>query len=208
MRRKQKNNKIYPHTRQSSDKLIHLTKEKRSQQGNPLQNFSGLVLGKRLIQLSYYLIYQPSEKFWQNISYIKNCLSWYWIRNWKISVVINFSVVRTHLVHFSVQVTTWWWYKYSRGLICAEGLCIGFIDIVASIRCIPLISLLFRQQLSLLPVLLSNHPAKLSFGGVSALGIIDYRHCHQLFLLWRLKVLFQNRLRKFSSFSVIPSAVS
>ena len=44
--------------------------------------------------------------------------------------VINFSVVRSHLLHSSVQVTTWWWAKSSRSLICAEGICIGFSDIV------------------------------------------------------------------------------
>ena len=47
--------------------------------------------------------------------------------------VIDLSVVRFHLVHFSVQVTTWWWSKPSCGLIGAEGICIGFIDIVPSI---------------------------------------------------------------------------
>ena len=38
-------------------------------------------------------------------------------------------MVRFHLVHFSVQVTTWWFSKSSCGLICTKGLCIGFDDI-------------------------------------------------------------------------------
>ena len=51
-------------------------------------------------------------------------------------------------------------------------------------------------HVSSLPVLLSDPPFKLNFGGVSALGIIDYWHCHQLFIHWTLKVLiwFNDRL--------------
>ena len=43
--------------------------------------------------------------------------------------VINFLVVRFHLVHFSVQVTNWWWYKSQHSLIGTEGICIDLIDI-------------------------------------------------------------------------------
>ena len=46
---------------------------------------------------------------------------------------ICFSVVRFRLLHFSVQVPTWWWSKYSRGLIGTKGICIGFSDIVAPV---------------------------------------------------------------------------
>ena len=103
--------------------------------------------------------------------------------------MITFSVVRIHLVHFSVQVTTWWWSESSCGLIGTERLCIGFIDIFASIGHIRLIHLLFIQQSILPPELLSYPPVKLSFGGVLSLGIMDYWHCYQLFLHWRMKIL-------------------
>ena len=95
--------------------------------------------------------------------------------------MIDLSVVRIHLVRFSVQVKTWWWSKSSRGLIGTEGVCIGFIEIVALVGSIRLIHLLFRQHLSSLPILLSNPPVKLSFCGVSSLGIIYYRHSFQFF---------------------------
>ena len=103
-------------------------------------------------------------------------------QEYQILVVINFSEVRIHLVHFSVQVTTCWWSESSRGLIGADGVCIGFVDIVALVGGIQLIYLMFRQHLSLLPIFLSAPPVKLSFGGVSALGIIDDRNCYQLFI--------------------------
>ena len=41
---------------------------------------------------------------------------------------IWFSMVQFHLVHFSVQVLTLWWYKSSFGLIGTKGICIDFID--------------------------------------------------------------------------------
>ena len=44
--------------------------------------------------------------------------------------VINFPVVKLHVVHSSVQVPTWWWHESPRGLIFTEGLCIGFRYIV------------------------------------------------------------------------------
>ena len=103
--------------------------------------------------------------------------------------MINFSVVRIHLVYFSVQVTTWWWSESSRGLICADGICIRFIDIVALVGNIRFIHLLFRHHLSALSVIPSNPPVRLSFGKVSVLVIIDYRNFYQLFLHWRLKIL-------------------
>ena len=84
--------------------------------------------------------------------------------------MINFSVFQIHLVHFSVQVTTWWWSESSRGLIGAEGLCIGFIEIVVLVGHIGLFHLFFRKHLILLPVFLSDTPVKLSFGGASSFG--------------------------------------
>ena len=98
-------------------------------------------------------------------------------------------MVRIHLVHFSVQVTTWWWYESSHDLIGAEGICMGLIEIIALVGRWKLIHLLFRHHLSVLPVVLSNPPVKLIFGGVSALGIIYYSHYHQFFIHWRLKIL-------------------
>ena len=47
--------------------------------------------------------------------------------------VIYFLAVKFHLVQYSVQVPTWWQAKSSSGLIGAEGLCIGFGDIVRPI---------------------------------------------------------------------------
>ena len=81
--------------------------------------------------MSHYLIYQPSEKFWQNISLYQELSRLVLDRELKKLVVIIFSVVQIHLVHFSVQVATWRWSGYSYGLIVTEGLCIGFSDIVA-----------------------------------------------------------------------------
>ena len=43
---------------------------------------------------------------------------------------ISFSVVRLHLVHFSVKVPTSLWSKSSCGLICTEVFCIGFSNII------------------------------------------------------------------------------
>ena len=40
---------------------------------------------------------------------------------------ITISVVQFHLVHFRVQVLTWWWSKSHSGLIGAKGLCIEFV---------------------------------------------------------------------------------
>ena len=37
-------------------------------------------------------------------------------------------MVQFHLVHFCVQVPTWWWSKSPSGLIDDTGLCIDFID--------------------------------------------------------------------------------
>ena len=49
-----------------------------------------------------------------------------WSRYSKLGEIIV-SVVRFHLLHFSVQVTTWWWSKSPSGLIGAKGICIKFI---------------------------------------------------------------------------------
>ena len=77
--------------------------------------------------------------------------------------MINLSDFRIHLVHFIVQVTTWWWSESSCDLIGPEGIYIGFIEIVALVGCIRLIHLLFRQQSSSLSTLLSDPPLKLIF---------------------------------------------
>ena len=49
--------------------------------------------------------------------------------------VINFSVFRFHLVHYNVKIPTWWWSESSRSLIGAEGICIGFGDMVMPLGC-------------------------------------------------------------------------
>ena len=142
-------------------------------------------------------LYPKRTKFWQLISlslYIQREQifgSWqiFTFQEYQSSVVNNFSVVRIHLVHFFVQVTTWWWSESSSGLIGTKGLCIGLTDIFVLVGSIWLINLLFRQHLSSLLILLSNPSFKLSFGRVSALGITYYRHCYQLFLHWRLNIL-------------------
>ena len=66
---------------------------------------------------------------------------------------------------------------------------IGFIDIVVLVGHQQLIHLLFRRHLSPLLVIISDPLLWLNSGGVSVLEIVDYRHCHQLFLYWRLKIL-------------------
>ena len=54
------------------------------------------------------------------------------VTKYRISKIgeIIFSVVRFHLVHFSVQVPTRFLSESSRGLIGTKELCIGFSDIV------------------------------------------------------------------------------
>ena len=47
--------------------------------------------------------------------------------------VIYLSVVLLHLVHSSVNGTTWLWAETSHDLIVEEGLCIGFRDIVIAL---------------------------------------------------------------------------
>ena len=77
--------------------------------------------------------------------------------------MIKFSVFRIHLVHFSVQVTTWLWSESSRGLIGAEQICISFVDIVALVGHIRLIHLLFIQHLSSLLILLYRSSDQIKF---------------------------------------------
>ena len=102
---------------------------------------------------------------------------------------ISFSMVRFHLVHFSVQVSTWWWSKSSRGLVGADGLCIGFIEILflwvinSEVLCC-LENTWFFSWLNLAIFYLDE-----LLGRISVLGIIDYWHCYQLFLHLRLKSL-------------------
>ena len=56
--------------------------KKISHWGNLLNQFvSGILFVKKLIQLSYHLIYHPSVKSWKTSVYIKNCLGWSWIGN-------------------------------------------------------------------------------------------------------------------------------
>ena len=47
------------------------------------------------------------------------------------------------------------------------------------------------QHLSLLPTILSDLQVGLCSNRRPVLGIIDYQHCYQLFLHWRLKLLIQ-----------------
>ena len=75
--------------------------------------------------------------------------------------VISFLVVWFHFLRFSVQVTAWWWFKPSRGLIGANGLCIGFIDIVALVGKKQWTSFLSWQHLSLITFILSNLQVRL-----------------------------------------------
>ena len=44
-------------------------------------------------------------------------------------------MVQFHLVHYSFQVPTWWWSDSSLGLMCAEGICTGFVNIVLTLGC-------------------------------------------------------------------------
>ena len=71
--------------------------------------------------------------------------------------VINLSVVWFHLVHFSVQVSTWWWSKSSRGLIGRENIFIGSFDIVALVGLQTWTTLLSWQHLSFLPIISSYY---------------------------------------------------
>ena len=69
-------------------------------------------------------VYQIRRNIWQDINYNFNES-----RKSKLGE-IWFSVVRFCLVHFSVQVPTWWWSKSWSGLIGTKGLCNFFSDIV------------------------------------------------------------------------------
>ena len=68
-------------------------------------------------------VYQIRRNFWQDINdnfteSIKNKLCEF-----------VFSVVQFCLVHFSIQVSTWRWSNYWRGLICTKAVCVSFSDI-------------------------------------------------------------------------------
>ena len=104
---------------------------------------------------------------------------------------IWFSVVQFHLVHSCVQVPTWWWSKSPFGLICTKGLCIRFIDSGALMRKYQWTYLFYWQHLSLLPTILINLRVELSYHRRPVLGIIDYWHCHQLFLRWGLNFVIK-----------------
>ena len=75
-------------------------------------------------QLVLNQVYQKIRNIWQDINY-----NFTKSRRSKL-VQIWFSVVRLHLVDFSVQVPTWWWSKYWRGLIVTKGLCIGSVTLL------------------------------------------------------------------------------
>ena len=104
---------------------------------------------------------------------------------------ILISVVQFHLVHFCVQVPTWWWSKYSFGLIDTTGLCIGFIDRGALFWIVPVnLFVVFATHKFTLNILeciwvgLSSNRSPVS-------DTIDCRHCRQLFLQWRLNGIFK-----------------
>ena len=71
--------------------------------------------------------YKKRMNIWKDINY--NLMQ---SRKYKLCG-ISFSVIWSRLVHFSVQVPTWWWSKSSRGLIVPKGLCISIIDIVVPV---------------------------------------------------------------------------
>ena len=96
------------------------------------------------------------------------------------------SVVQTHLVHFCVQVPTWWWSKSPSGLIGNTGLCINFIDSGALFWVVSVDLFVVSATHKFAPILLEFLWVGLSSNRRTVLGIIDCRHCHQLFLQWRL----------------------
>ena len=99
---------------------------------------------------------------------------------------ILISVVQFHLVHFCVQVPTWWWSKSPYGLIGNTGLCIDFINSGALFWVVSVDLFVVSATHKLAPSLLEFLRVGLSSNRRTVLGIIDCRHCHQLFLQWRL----------------------
>ena len=45
----------------------------------------------------------------------------------------NFLLIHFNFVHYSAQVTTWWWSESSHGLIDTEEICISFNEIVLTL---------------------------------------------------------------------------
>ena len=101
-------------------------------------------------------------------------------------------MVRFHLVHFSVQVATWWWSNYSHGLIWTKGVFYWFCWHCCACGAVTvnLFVVLTTLEFSL-STILSNFRVVLSSDRRPVLGIVDYRHCFQLFLHWGLKLLIK-----------------
>ena len=106
-------------------------------------------------------------------------------RNSKLGDIL-ISVVQFHLVHWSVQVTTWWWSKSPFGLIGATGIFIGFIGRGALFWVVPVNLFVVSATHKFTPGLLECLWVGLSFNRRPLLGTIDCHNCHQLFLQWRL----------------------
>ena len=96
-------------------------------------------------------------------------------------------MVQLCLVHFSVQVPTWWWYKSSRCLIGTKGLCINFVDIVALMGQYTV--KFFLTTLGFDTDNACDFLVGLSSNRRPVLRIVVYQHCHQIVLHWRLKFL-------------------
>ena len=72
------------------------------------------------------------------------------------------------------------------GLIGNTGICINFIDsgLLSGVVSVDLFVVSATHKFA--PILLELLRVGLSFNRRTVLGIIDCRHCHQLFLQWRL----------------------
>ena len=105
--------------------------------------------------------------------------------NSKLGEII-ISVVQLHLVHFCIQVPTWWWSKSPSGWIGNTGLCIDFIGNGSLSRVVPVDLFVASATHKFAPSLLELLRVGLSCNKRTVLGIIECRHCHQLFLQWRL----------------------
>ena len=104
---------------------------------------------------------------------------------------ISLSVVLFCLVHFSVQVCTWWWSKSSRFLIGTKGICIGFIDIIALVGNYTVNLFGVYTTLEFPVKILSNFLVGLSSDRKPILVTMVYRDCCQIFFHWRLKILIK-----------------
>ena len=102
-------------------------------------------------------------------------------------------MVQFLLVHFSVQVPTWWWSMPSRGLWFNrhKGDLYRFQWHCCACGSVTVNLFLSWQHLSLLPTILRDLRVGLSYNKRPVFGIIDYRHWYQLFLQWRLKLLIK-----------------